>query len=94
MSTGDLLLASVTGTTHMQGTLNFTSVPRIIGLDAYKIDGLSSLLAGKVSKGDPTTNYTGGAHNHGIPDGTVLRTADGGTVTYRTYSGFTHSHTV
>lgn len=31
-----------------------------------------------------------GSHNHGIPDGTVLRTADGGTVTF--YSAASHTH--
>ncbi|MBW7475955.1 DUF3672 domain-containing protein [Paenibacillus oenotherae] len=36
-----------------------------------------------------STGQSGG-HNHGIPDGTVLRTADGGTVTY--FSAPNHSH--
>lgn len=36
-----------------------------------------------------STNPSGG-HNHGIPDGTVLQKADGGTVTF--YAAPTHTH--
>lgn len=39
-----------------------------------------------------STGLSGG-HNHGIPDGTVLRTADGGTVTFFAASQHSHSQT-
>ncbi|SDX05570.1 hypothetical protein [Paenibacillus sp. PDC88] len=39
-----------------------------------------------------STNASGG-HNHGIPDGTVLRTADGGTVTFSAAPQHTHQQT-
>lgn len=90
----DMMFAALSGRIYFQGNLDFTSAPNIYGLTAAKVSGLSSLLGDKVDKGDSTSNVTGGSHNHGIPDGTVLRTADGGTVTYRSYGGFSHSHSV
>lgn len=39
-----------------------------------------------------STGLSGG-HNHGIPDGTVLRTADGGTVTFFVAPQHSHSQT-
>ena len=42
-----------------------------------------------------STGYTTVAiHNHGITDGTVLRKADGGNVTYYTYDGDDHRHPI
>ena len=41
-----------------------------------------------------TTSYSGGNHNHGIPDGTVLAKAGGGSVTWSAYGGFSHRHDI
>lgn len=41
-----------------------------------------------------TRSYSGGNHNHGISDGTKLMVDGGGTVTWRTYGGFSHSHSI
>ncbi|MNI83797.1 hypothetical protein D3C81_1883440 [compost metagenome] len=79
---------------QFQGGIDFTTAGTISGLTPAKVDGLQSALANKVSYGTSTSNATVAAHNHGIPDGTVLRTADGGTVTYRTYAGDTHYHVI
>jgi len=49
---------------------------------------LGSELASKATYGALTT--AAGGHNHGIPNGTVLMTADGGTVTFVVASN--HSH--
>jgi hypothetical protein len=49
---------------------------------------LDGKLAQKATAGVSTG--LSGSHNHGIPDGTVLRTADGGTVTF--FAAGSHSH--
>ena len=41
-----------------------------------------------------TASYSGGNHNHGIPDGTALAKAGGGSVTWRAYDGFSHRHDI
>ena len=43
---------------------------------------------------DRTDTYRGGSHNHGIPDGTALAKAGGGSVTWSAYGGFSHRHDV
>lgn len=69
------------------GNLVLPAFTRIIGngrnlgaeLDEKAVAGIS-------------TNPSGG-HNHGIPDGTVLQTAGGGTVTFRAAAAHTHEQT-
>jgi hypothetical protein len=55
-----------------------------------------NLNASTVSFGGSTVNglntTSNGSHSHGIPNGTILMTADGGSVTF--YSDGSHSHTV
>lgn len=43
--------------------------------------------------GVATSSHVQGDHNHGIPNGTVLMVDGGGTVTFVSSGGFTHSHT-
>lgn len=93
-SFGTLFLGAVGGNVQFQGGIDFTTAGSVYGLTVPKIEGLQSALNGKVSFGTPTGSTTVAAHNHGIPDGTVLRTADGGSVTYRAYSGDTHYHVI
>lgn len=54
---------------------------------------LQDALNGKANYGSSTSSASGGGHNHGIPNGTVLMVDGGGTVTWSVYGGFTHSHT-
>lgn len=54
---------------------------------------LQDSLNGKANYGSSTSSASGGGHNHGIPNGTVLMVDGGGTVTWSVYGGFTHSHT-
>lgn len=49
-------------------------------------------LYGSVSFMDSNSTNAVGDHNHGIPDGTELRKADGGTITWNASGG--HSHTL
>lgn len=51
------------------------------------VSGLQSALDGKASTSH-THTVAGGAHNHGIADGTVLLTTGGGSVTWVAYGGF------
>jgi hypothetical protein len=66
------------------GNLVLPAFSRIIGNNR----NLGAELDDKALAGI-STNPSGG-HNHGIPDGTVLRTADGGTVTF--FAAPTHTH--
>lgn len=88
----DMLLAAPGRYVYFNGTVDFSNANGVIGITMSSINGLSSALSQKADRGVSTTSTTVAAHNHGIPDGTVLRTADGGTVTYRAYAGDTHSH--
>lgn len=54
-------------------------------------ENLAVILDEKATAGVSTN--PSGSHNHGIPDGTILRTADGGTVTFRAASAHTHEQT-
>lgn len=54
-----------------------------------ELNNLYLLLSGRATSGASTS--TSGSHNHGIPDGTRLMTADGGTVTF--HQSGAHSHT-
>ncbi|PWV97433.1 hypothetical protein DFQ01_12177 [Paenibacillus cellulosilyticus] len=65
-------------------TLYITSWDKIITNESNLLSELNS----KANIGSVTT--AAGAHNHGIPNGTVLLTADGGTVTFIAASS--HSH--
>lgn len=56
--------------------------------DSVSLDGK---LAQKATSGASTG--LSGSHNHGIPDGTVLQTAGGGTVTFRAAGSHSHSQT-
>jgi hypothetical protein len=91
-SLSDMLLAAPGRRVYFNGTVDFSNSSGVIGITMSSINGLSSALSQKADRGVSTTSTTVAAHNHGIPDGTVLRTADGGTVTYRVYAGDTHSH--
>ncbi|WP_217597181.1 phage tail spike protein [Cohnella sp. GbtcB17] len=57
---------------------------------------LQSALDGKMSASKTfslsLTNIA--AHNHGIPDGTQLRKADGTAITFNAYDGYTGSYTI
>lgn len=66
------------------GNLVLPAFTRVIGNG----QNLGALLDDKALAGI-STNPSGG-HNHGIPDGTVLQKADGGTVTF--YAAPTHTH--
>lgn len=66
----------------------YVRVPFEQVLDTNKGTSLFSQLLSKATAGN-STGLSGG-HNHGIPDGTVLRTADGGTVTF--FAASQHSH--
>lgn len=68
------------------GYLSVPSFSKIVSDNGYN---LAVELDGKATAG-VSTNLSG-SHNHGIPDGTVLRTADGGTVTFS--AAPQHSHT-
>lgn len=68
------------------GNLYVPSFTKVISNNGYN---LGVELDGKATAG-VSTNLSG-SHNHGIPDGTVLRTADGGTVTFS--AAPQHSHT-
>lgn len=56
-------------------------------------ESLQNSLNAKANYGVSTSSSSGGGHNHGIPNGTVLMVDGGGTVTWSVYSGFSHSHT-
>lgn len=81
------------------GSITFASnVNFMYGIDMSNIknlnselDGIKIQIGGKIGRSE-FYSYSGGAHNHGIPDGTVLLTADGGKVVWRSYGGFTHTH--
>lgn len=66
-------------------------MPRFSNVVSSDGENLAVTLDRKATAG-VSTNPSGG-HNHGIPDGTVLRTADGGTVTYRAAAPHTHEQT-
>lgn len=57
-----------------------------------RLDNIDSIYAKKSEIASvPSSTGTAGSHNHGIPDGTVLQTAGGGTVIWRAYGGHSHS---
>lgn len=72
----DLLLNNNTGKSLQQELNSLTN-------------SISSLASAVATKGIATGSA--GSHNHGIPDGTQLMTSGGGTVTYFSAGG--HSHT-
>lgn len=87
---GTLLIDAIDGmeiNVTNNGNLVLPAFTRIVGngrnlgaeLDEKAVAGIS-------------TNPSGG-HNHGIPDGTVLQTAGGGTVTFRAAGTHTHQQT-
>lgn len=90
----DMMFAALSGRIYFQGNLDFTRAYNVYGLNASKIEGLSSLLDDKVDKGDTTSSVTGGSHNHGIPNGTQFKDVNGQVHTWSSYSGFSHHHTV
>ncbi|MNV26383.1 hypothetical protein D3C71_1175030 [compost metagenome] len=93
-SYGSMLIAALSGgSIQFQGTVDFSNASPV-GIQMEAISGLSTALSSKASKGSSTQPTTAGAHNHGIPDGTVLMVQGGGTVTWSAYSGFTHSHQI
>lgn len=67
---------------------NYIRMPFEQVLDTNKGTSLYAQLLSKASAGVSTG--LSGSHNHGIPDGTSLRTADGGTVTF--FAAGQHSH--
>ena len=70
------------------GNLRIPPFTRVVSSNGYN---LGAELDDKAVAGI-STNPSGG-HNHGIPDGTVLRTADGGTVTFFAAQQHTHQQT-
>lgn len=70
------------------GNLRVPPFTRVVSSNGYN---LGAELDDKAVAGI-STNPSGG-HNHGIPDGTVLRTADGGTVTFFAAPQHTHQQT-
>lgn len=94
---GDIALEGLSGVTvqALNGydlILNVSSGGKIripsFGAIAAGNTTLADALSGKASIG-VSTAFSGG-HNHGIPDGTQLRTADGGVVTFN--AAPQHSH--
>ena len=71
-----------------QTNVNFSNL-----INTQNGQSLQGAINSKANIGVQTSSFTGGAHNHGIPDGTQLMTASGGVVTWVSYGGFTHSHT-
>lgn len=84
---GTLLLDAIGGMeiNVTGGQLTLPKFTSIVSSDGYN---LGVELDGKAVAGI-STNPSGG-HNHGIPDGTVLQKADGGTVTF--FAAPTHTH--
>ena len=91
-SVGNIFLAAVGGTVQFQGNVDFTTASYIYGLNTSHISGLQAALSDKVSFGTPTSQATGGAHNHGFPNGAKFKDMDGNIYTWSAYSGFTHAH--
>ncbi|MMZ62812.1 hypothetical protein D1872_250330 [compost metagenome] len=85
---------SIQGETKFIGNVDFRQAYSVYGLDISDISGLQSALSGKVPYGTSTTSSSGGAHNHGIPNGTQFKDITGVVWTWSAYSGFSHSHTV
>ncbi|MCR8843069.1 phage tail protein [Paenibacillus sp. SC116] len=90
----DMLIAAIGRRLNIQGLVDFSGASGVLGLNSSHISDLQSLLNIKVTKGEPTSSVTGGAHNHGFPDGTSFKDINGQVHVYRTYGGFTHSHVV
>lgn len=83
---GGTVLSSTSGTAYDSARLGGVSASSYSRTN--HTHGTNS--AGGHSHGGSTGN--GGAHGHGIPNGTVLRTADGGTVTFA--HAWEHTHTI
>ncbi|WP_213618472.1 hypothetical protein [Paenibacillus sp. J22TS3] len=96
-SFADMLIAAVGGGTvyigNQGGRVDFSGA-NVAGLTPTSVTGLSALLSGKADKGASTTPVSGGAHNHGFPDGTQFKSVDGKIYTWSAYGGFTHQHSI
>ena len=73
--------------TSLYGNWDFSNAPTVTGL--------------ATNSQTPNMTATAATHDHGIPNGTLLRKADGGTIEWTasaggaiTISGGAHSHTV
>ena len=85
---------SIQGETKFIGNVDFRQAFSVYGLSTSMVDGLQAALNRKVDKGLSTSSASGGAHNHGIPNGTQFKDITGVVWTWSAYSGFSHSHTV
>lgn len=72
--------------TVMTSDVTFDNFGKVISLSEGTLE---NALDRKANTGVSTG--ASGSHNHGIPDGTVLRTADGGTVTFFAAPAHTHA---
>ncbi|MOA35286.1 hypothetical protein D3C78_1567270 [compost metagenome] len=93
-SFGTLYLGSLGGNVQFQGGIDFTTASNVYGITMSRVDGLQAALLNKVSYGTATSQTTGGAHNHGFPNGAQFKDVNGVVYTWSAYNGFTHSHTV
>ena len=84
-STGFILGGNVT--TYAEGAWQFQSgqTATFLGTAAFGSATVTGLT---------TDTYVVANHDHGIPNGTVLMVNGGGTVTFSSGGGFSHSHTV
>lgn len=94
---GDLFLSATGGSVKLNDWDTLYSVGDGQSLQSAlnnlssSISSLSSAISSKATSGASTSSV--GNHNHGIPDGTVLMVDGGGTVTFVSSGGHSHTQT-
>lgn len=80
--------AQINGSLNVNGMAYFQSIISMQGDLVATQEWVNSQLPSR------TASYSGGNHHHGIPDGTALAKAGGGSVTWSSYGGFSHRHDI